>query len=440
MENIAKNNYADEPRFRGIWYANQKQQDAYAWKYSGGLATYPQQIIPLAVYSSDVNRTYFTYAGSDSVNHIQNTVAYLDHNTGCFSNPHVVLCRHTNDAHYNGTLALSPDGHILLFCNSHGIGGEMTRDDPTYGKAYIYRSVRPHDISSFECIRTDNFSYSQVWPVQGKGLIWLHTRYLEGNAGRPLYCSRSEDGVNWSEPAPIVHMAQGSYQVSWPCGDRIVTLFDYHPMKGGLNARTNLYALETRDLGRTWHNLSGESPDLPLVEPKNPALERDWESEGMLVYLKDMAFDHAGNVYVLLLTSHNCWSGPEGNPRMLQVGRRENGRWIWSPVCEVDHNYDHGCLWIHDDNTWEVIAPIGPGAHPGTTGGDIQCWRSCDQGNSWQKVRDLTSDATTQHTYVRKPLDAHPDFWAFWANGDSIQKSVSNLFIASKSGRVRQLV
>lgn len=424
-------------RFRGIWYSNQKQNDAFGWKYSGGLATYPQQIMPLAVYSPEALRTYFCYAGADASNNLENSVAYFDHSTKKFSDPHVVLRRLTNDAHYNSCIALAPDGHILIFCNSHGIDLEQPKDDPTYGKSYIFRSQKPHNISAFEVVLEDNFSYSQVWPVPGQGMIWLHTRY-QGH-DRPLYVSQSRDGISWSAPRQLVRIARGSYQISWLCGDRIVTAFDYHPLECGLNARTNLYMMESRDLGNTWKTLTGEPLSLPLTDVLNPALEVDWEKEGLLVYLKDIAFDSSGNPHVLLVTSHDCWSGPKGDPRTLVVGSRQEGKWIWSPVCPVDHNYDHGCLWIHDQRNWEVIAPTGPGLQPRTTGGEIQRWRSEDQGGSWKMIQSLTPSPQSQHTYVRKPLLAHPDFSSFWADGDAIHPSPSHLYFADQNGSCQRM-
>ena len=35
--------------YRGIWYMNQPTGDEYAYKYSGGFATYPQQQEPIAI-------------------------------------------------------------------------------------------------------------------------------------------------------------------------------------------------------------------------------------------------------------------------------------------------------------------------------------------------------------------------------------------------------
>ena len=36
--------------YRGIWYCKQPTKDEYRYKYSGGMATYPQQHAPIAIY------------------------------------------------------------------------------------------------------------------------------------------------------------------------------------------------------------------------------------------------------------------------------------------------------------------------------------------------------------------------------------------------------
>ena len=50
--------------YRGIWYMNQPTGDQYAYKYSGGFGTYPQQHAPIAIYAPAVQRTFFVYGGS----------------------------------------------------------------------------------------------------------------------------------------------------------------------------------------------------------------------------------------------------------------------------------------------------------------------------------------------------------------------------------------
>ncbi|MGQ9902983.1 MAG: hypothetical protein ACUVRU_01345, partial [Anaerolineae bacterium] len=90
--------------------------------------------------------------------------------------------------------------------------------------------------------------------------------------------------------------AQGHYAVSWagPERGRIAIAFDYHPPDGGLEARTNLYYLESPDWGQTWQTIDGTRLDLPLLDPACPALALDLQSAGELNYLHDLKFDAAG--------------------------------------------------------------------------------------------------------------------------------------------------
>jgi hypothetical protein len=244
--------------FRGLWYSNQAQNDAWKWKYAGGFATYPQQHIPLAIYASAVEKTFFCYGGALESEadkpKIANMVSFFDHQTGEVARPAIILERQTDDAHYNPTLMLDGDGFLYLFCNSHGQGYGLEKSDPTWGKAYIYQSKKPYSIDAFVPILTDNFSYSQPWHLSNGEALWLHTRY-EGPSHRLFYSlaarGDAQNGV-WSTARPLSEMGFGSYQISWVEGDRVATALDLHPLNGvdGLNARTNLYYLETCDGGR----------------------------------------------------------------------------------------------------------------------------------------------------------------------------------------------
>src|SRR4051794_32945710 len=128
---------------------NQPQEDEYHFKYSGGFATYPQQHVPIAVYSREANKTFFTYAGvADDSDHLQNMVSFYDHATGTVPRPVRVLERKTDDAHCNGTPALDDAGYFCVFCNSHGANGP----------AYVFRTREPYSIDAFDVVHEENFS------------------------------------------------------------------------------------------------------------------------------------------------------------------------------------------------------------------------------------------------------------------------------------------
>lgn len=433
---------AEQPTgFQGIWYYNQAQNNAYHYKYSGGLGTYPQQHVPLAIYAPVAHKTFFCYGGRGAEAHqILDMVAEYDHRRGLVSRPRLVLQRQTFDAHYNPTLGLDEAGHVYVFCNSHGPGYELKEKDPTHGRSYIYRSREPYRLDTLEPVRDDNFSYSQPWAVPGQGLLWLHTRYLDGQ--RRLFWASSRDGLNWSEPQMLAHIERGNYQISWRHGQRIGTAFDFHPTENGLNARSNIYYLQSDDLGQTWRTANGDVVRPPLTTVDNPALGHNYRREGKLVYLKDLAFDSEGRPVILYLTSHGPWSGPDSGPREWFTTRWTGTDWDTQPFTTSDHNYDHGSLYIEPGDgseTWRVIAPTDPGPQAYGTGGQIAVHLSRDQGRTWQKVATVALAAPRNQTYVRKPVDAHPDFYALWADGDAFAPSDSHLYFAAQDGSVYRL-
>ncbi len=414
---------AEDDGYRGLWYANQKTGDAYVYKYSGGMATYPQQHLPIAIHDPAVNKTFFVYGGSPSSGKrtCLHMVSYFDHATGAVPRPRILLDKKTDDAHDNPTLAIDRSGHLWIFSNSHGAGRP----------SYVHRSVEPHAIDRFELMATTNFSYGQPWAMDDGSLALMHTRYVKGQ--REMYLTTSRDGREWSEPKPLARIAQGHYQVSWSDGKQVATAFNYHPVKGGLNSRTNLYYMQSADGGQTWTNAEGDPLELPLLSPLNAALVHDFEAEEKLVYLKQLQFDAAGHPLILYLTSGGYEPGPANDPRSWRIAEWSGKTWEHRDVTTSDHNYDFGSLY-QESGLWRLIAPTAPGAQPFGTGGQMEMWTSGDRGANWRKLKSLTHDESLNHSYARQPLAAHPQFYALWANGDTHRPSESSLFFTDRDG------
>ncbi len=412
--------------YRGIWYFNQPSKDEHRYKYSGGFATYPQQIHPFAVYRSEVKRTFFTFGGVSEAGNLLHLVSYFDHETKTVPRPAVLLDKKTTDAHDNPAIQIDAHGYLWIFSNAHG----------TARPAFISRSAEPYSIDHFERVAETNFSYSQPWVLPEGGFCFLHTRY---GGGRRLYCQRSSDGRSWGESVLLAAIESGHYQVSGQRGEKIGTAFNFHPQEVGLNARTNLYYLETRDGGETWTNARGERVTLPVVVKDNAALVHEYQSNGRLVYLKTVQFTPAGHPVILYLTSGGFEAGPKNDPRTWKTAHWTGAEWVVRDVTTSTHNYDFGAMYLEADDRWRLIAPTEPGPQPTSAGGEVVMWISRDQGESWTQVKQLTKDSPRNHTYVRQPLDAHPDFYAFWADGHGLEKSESRLYFCDRDGRVWQL-
>jgi hypothetical protein len=424
--------------YRGIWYYNQATKDEFKYKYSGGMATYPQQHAPIAIYRKEVNKTFFVYGGTtaradNDKQELLHMVSYLDHASGTVPRPRILLNKKTDDAHDNPVLSIDDAGHLWIFSPSHG----------TSRPSYIHRSTRPYSIDEFEKVAQTNFSYPQPWYLSGKGFLFFHTRYGGGNwgvkAARVTGSMSSADGREWSKGSALAAIEMGSYQVSWPIGQRVATVFDFHPAPVGLNARANIYYLETADLGKTWRTISGDAVTVPLTNAKNAALIYDSVREGKLVYLKDINYDAQGHPVVLFLTTKGYESGPANGPREWKTARWTGRAWEVRDVTTSDSNYDHGSLYIEDGGTWRIIAPTDPGPQPYNPGGEMVLWTSRDQGATWQKKRQITSGSELNHTYARRPLNAHPDFYALWADGHGRQPSRSHIYFTDREGTAWRL-
>lgn len=425
--------------YRGIWYMNQPLKNEYRYKYSGGFATYPQQHVPIAIHVAAQRKTFFVFGGSagnvsERQDELQHLVSYYDHATGTVPRPVRLLQKRTEDAHDNPTLAIDADGHLFVFSAAHG----------TSRPSYLHRSRRPYDISAWELVEKTNFSYPQPWYLpQSRRFLFLHTLYKNGQ--RTLNWKTSADGRTWTAPTLLAHLEMGDYQVSQrePGSDRVGTAFDLHPARGragtGLNYRTNLYYAETRDAGATWTTVDGRPLTLPLTDATNPALVRDYRTADLSVYLKDIAFTAAGQPVILYLTSRGFESGPQSGPYEWHTARWNGRAWDFLPVTTSDHNYDHGSLYVEADGTWRFIAPTAPGPQPFGTGGEMVMWTSRDEGKTWTVAQPLTHASRYNHTYARKPVDAHPDFYALWADGSAYEPTPSSLYFATRAGQVFRL-
>jgi hypothetical protein len=93
-----------------------------------------------------------------------------------------------------------------------------------------------------------------------------------------------------------------------------------------------------------------------------------------------------------------------------------------------------GSLYIEEDGTWRIIAPTEPGPQLHGTGGEMALWLSKDRGKTWKKERDITHNSPLNHTYARRPVNAHKDFYAFWADGNPDEMSVSRIYFTNREG------
>jgi hypothetical protein len=84
-----------------------------------------------------------------------------------------------------------------------------------------------------------------------------------------------------------------------------------------------------------------------------------------------------------------------------------------------------------EGSEWHILAPTSPGPQKNRTGGELDLWISNDDGLSWTRSRSVTSDSKWNNSYVRRPLNADRDFYAFWTDGNPDRISESHLYFTN---------
>lgn len=458
--------------FRGIWSEATDGRGDYPNKYGGGLATYPQQVAPMAIYRPEVQKTFFTFSMDIDPGpglNIGHAISYYDHQTDLVARPQIWVNKQTNDAHDAPVLSIDDDGYLYLFSMTHGESRQ----------SFINKSNTPYGISSFSSLLSPTsssdmavfgnppenpassgvprFSYAGAWYVpnaeEDEKFLLLHTRYISGQ--RDLFTTTSSDADVWTGRKTFAQIENGQYQTSWikPNGATVGTIFDIHPTGQGLDWRTDLYYLETSDQAQTWQTVDGITLINNQGANNNPLTTRPEgigtgaaqvynAPPGERVYFKDVNYDAAGNPVILFLTSPSHEPGDHGTPgpdRFVKTANWTGSQWAIRTVTSTDHNYDHGSLYVEPDGTWRVIAPFIDGPQEFGTGGEVGMWTSTDQGQHWNLDKQLTEGSFYNHTYVRRPLNANEEFYGFWADGDAWEASQVHLYFTNKQGDVFHL-
>jgi rhamnogalacturonyl hydrolase YesR len=409
--------------YKGIWFTIE-QSSEYGYKYSGGLGAYTADHIPVAIYSPEVRKTFFVYGGTthQDEKHLLIMISYYDHEKRQVPKPVVVYDKKgVDDPHDNASLAIDDRGFIWVFISGRNISRP----------GFIYKSKEPYNIDDFEQVYETVMTYPQPWWIKGKGFIHLFTKYTAPNTyGRELYWSTSQDGKTWEPDQKLAAMG-GHYQISNRRENKIVTAFNYHP-GGNADKRTNIYFVQTDDMGKTWKSVTGKTVHTPLTDIHSQTLVFECENKGKLVYLNDINFDKDGNPLILAIISNHFQPGPQGNPREWMIFHWKNKQWKAVKVCESTHNYDMGSLYV-DGNQWLIIAPTDAGPQKYGTGGEMVLWETTDEGETWKQLK-ITQNSNRNHSYARRPLNAHDDFYAFWADGNADKFSQSKLYFSNKKG------
>ncbi|MBC8766565.1 BNR-4 repeat-containing protein [Arenibacter sp. BSSL-BM3] len=415
--------------YRGIWFElNQKYE--YGDKYSGALGTYTAKHVPLAIYSPEVEKTFFVYGGtpSEDQRYLLCMIGEFDHKTEMVSQPTVVFDKNgVDDPHDNPSILIDGSGYIWVFISGRG----------AKRPGYKYKSKAPYSIKEFVQITEEEMTYPQP-RYTDFGFFQFFTKYT---GVRQLYFETSKDGISWTNDKLLAAIPEkegeksGHYQTSDLFNGKVLgTFFNRHP-NGNVDKRTDLYYIQSADFGSTWTTVNGINTPVPVTDLASPARAVDYASQNKNLYLKDMGFTADGYPACLYIRSNGHEPGPKSAPYEWCITKWNGAEWQTNVVTTSDHNYDMGSLFISEDN-WKIVGPTEKGAQDWGVGGELAIWQSTDKGETWKKINTITEHSSLSHSYVRRPVNYKAPFSFFWADGDSHQLSKSELYFGNFKGDI----
>lgn len=406
--------------YRGLWYGTD-QAFQYGLTLSGGVATFSPRHRPVAIYSPEVNKTFFVYSGTISAEerHLVIMISYYDHKLGKVPRPVLVYDKlGVKEPFDNASLVIDNAGHLWIFIS----GRARTRP------AIVFKSTNPWSIDKFELKYQCEMITPQPWCFNNGRIGALYSKQTSGIEIWFSDCSLTPSVENSTKIAGF----GGHYKISGMNRDKLYVAFNYYPPGEFLN-QANLYLLYSDDFGKTWKTTDNNQAIIPLSKIDNEALICDFISEKIRVFLLDMDFDSDGYPVLLVITSRN--SDPVENQfdGTLGIVHRVNNSWDLVEICDADNINDSGTLSTQS-GYWEVLASAGHTGKKGVAGGEITRWISKNEGLNWIKDRDVTYNSQYPNSFVRRPLNARKDFHAIWADGDPEKISESKLYFTNSEG------
>jgi hypothetical protein len=382
---------------------------------------------PQAFYDARTNRTYFVYRSgwpcdAERAGRCGIYIGWFDHNEGRVRRARQIYAQTIKKVDAGPALVPDGQGYVWVF-----VGSDRRNE------AVVLKSAAPHDLTRFEEQARLSFADAQPWYKKGEGFVLLCSINKDGRWLPAV--TAAQDGVTWSEPRILADLGPRHRFVSGRHKDKLGLVFNASLNERHPDLYTDLYYVESRDWGRSWHGADGQKIELPIRDADHFSLMRDYRSMKRITSIKDLNFDRMGNPTVLYMSTF----APGIKARRLRktwYTARWFRQWYMTGLIMSDHIEDSGCLLIDERMNWTLPATTDPGLRPNVPGGDVVMWLSRDQGRSWYR-KTLTEG---RHCWsLVRPRRSNAELAFLWLGAELDDFNGASVYYSDESGQVRAL-
>ncbi len=328
-----------------------------------------------------------------------------------FSKP-VRLSQKRSSDHHDSPIIWADEDHYLhvLFGCHKTPGTHLISSEPVQADSEQINWTQGPQIAP-------KISYPTVYRIHdNREVIYYRT---DGHTSSWTYRISADNGRTWSGPKEDVtdldrqgRLDWSSYQTKIPSQDGKtlhVVYTDYDDNKHSPNPQRFFNPRYQTRVSNEWkYNLSYVKINLQTHAVQNATgktlrtpVDIDYSKENCQIW--DTQWRGAGIPPVISLDKngeptflHILSEGNLESHRYYYV-RRVKDKWIQTPICQSNHQWNSGYLTRDKNDVLHAYVIVGDGHLDGSYmekhgGGRIEQWISKDQGNKWQKLRDVTPD------------------------------------------------
>lgn len=379
-------------------------------------------------------------------------ISSYDHDADSWD--HFQLRPHSNegrwwDDHNNPSIAILPDGRIIVVYNEHSTDRSWARttknpeDISSWNPPVAFTSERAEAQSGLRrWIRWSRSQRAQVDPAYSynnlyclpDGTLWRHYRprtTWSGISRMPTVVKSYDGGATWTDPLRIIAEPQRSpYLVTAQRGNKIHLFFsDAHPDEWEQTSVYHAYYDHTDEsYRRSDGSLIGYESDLPF-SPADATKVFDYATDGKEqaeTWAYHVEADENGNVAAGFMVF-------DGEARGMPRSWNHHAYWwaywdgtVWTKsevageehrYAPGQHRYSGGIVIDPEDLSTCYTALVDPSEEANGFTRHIFKYTTPDKGRTWQRQQISRPGQGKQHGRPVVPINRHPNLPLIWQYG-----------------------